>query len=89
MPDTTIYQLFKDFDLQITSDEIDIVYKVANHQKITIDEAIHTAFLMGLSSLLYKIRQEEISGSCCGDGHGGSRHRDPYEAKLSRMSTRI
>lgn len=89
MPSTTLYELFKDFNLTITQDEIDIIYKVANHQKISIDEAIHTSFLMGLSSLLYKIRQEEISGSCCGDGHGGPRHRDPYEAKLSKMSTRI
>ena len=66
MPEPNLYELFRDFDLQITNDEIDILYKIASNKQITIAEGIHTCFLCGLSTLLYKIRREEIAEKCCG-----------------------
>ena len=59
-------KLFNEYDLSLTDDENDLLYKVASHTKLTLAETTHACFLAGLSQLLYKIKAEELRGSCCG-----------------------
>lgn len=61
-----LYRLFNEFDLSITDEETEILYKVASSTHLTLSETTHACFLAGLSQMLYKIQEEEIRGSCCG-----------------------
>jgi len=65
------HQIFNQYDLSLTDQENDILFKVASETRLTVEETVHACFLAGLSQLLYKIRSEELRGSCCGESQNG------------------
>jgi len=66
MSESRLSTIFHEFGLSITDEENEILFKVASHSQLTLEETVHACFLYGLSTLLYKLQAEEIAGKCCG-----------------------
>jgi len=66
MVNPELNNLFNQYELSLTDDENELLFKIASSCKLSLAEMTHACFLAGLSQLLYKIRSEEMRGSCCG-----------------------